>query len=146
MTSSKACISISFCLAITLALLSVSPTFAVNPTPTIPAGSKIFVAPGDGFDTFLAAALSNKKVPVTVVADKEKADYILEASSESEKASWSKVLFMGQTGSKEEASVRIINVKTSEVVFAYAVHKRNSVHGKQSTAEACAKHLKEVVR
>ena len=34
---------------------------------------------------------------------------------------------------------------TDEVVFAYAVHKTNSVRGKQSAAEACAKHMKEKV-
>ena len=116
------------------------------PLVTIPGGSKLYVAPGDGFDTFLAAALNNKKVPLTVVADKEKADYIVESTSQSEKTSWAKVIFMSQTGSNEEASVRIINVKTSAVVWAYAVHKRNSVHGKQSSAESCAKHLKDIVR
>ena len=93
------------------------------------------MAPGDGFDTFLAAALNSKKVALTIVADKEKADYIVEATSQSEKAGWAKVIFMGQTGSNEEASIRIIDVKTSAVVWAYAVHKRNSVHGKQSSAE-----------
>ena len=46
----------------------------------------------------------------------------------------------------EEASIRLINVKASEIVFAYAVSKHNSVHGKQSNAEACAKHLKDVVK
>ena len=113
---------------------------------TIPVGSKLYVASGGGFDTFLAAALNKKKVPLTIVADKEKADYIVESNSQSDKAGWAKTVFLGQTGSNEEASVRIIDVKTSAVVWAYAVHKRNSVHGKQSSAESCAKHLKDVVR
>jgi hypothetical protein len=138
------CTSMFLCL--TLALLSVTAASAADKTIAIPAGSKLYVAPGDGFDTFLAAALNKKKVPVTIVADKDKADYIVEATSESQKAGWAKVIFTGQTGSAEEASIRIINVKTTEVVFAYAVNKRNSVHGKQSSAEACAKHLKEVVQ
>jgi hypothetical protein len=29
------------------------------------------------------------------------------------------------------------------VVFAYSVNKQSSAHGKRSTAEACAKHLKD---
>jgi co-chaperonin GroES (HSP10) len=66
--------------------------------------------------------------------------------SETEKTTWAKVIFLKQTGSKEEASMKVVNIKTGDVVFAYAVHKRNSVHGKQSSAEACAKHLKEIVR
>jgi hypothetical protein len=113
---------------------------------TVPAGSKIFVSAEDGFSTFLTAAMKSKKVPVAVVADREKADYELQAATKSDKAGWARTVFMGQTGSNEEASVQLINIKTSEVVFAYAVHKRNSVHGKQSSAEACAKHLKEVVK
>jgi hypothetical protein len=36
-------------------------------------------------------------------------------------------------------------MKTSEVVFAYSVNKKNSAHGKKTTAEACAKHLKEKI-
>jgi len=131
--------------AVLLSLMfCVAGTFAAS--PTIPAGSKIYVAPGDGFDTFLTAALNQKKVNVVVVADKDKADYVLEATSQSEKAGWARTVFMGQTGSNEEASVRLVNVKSSEVVFAYAVHKRNSVHGKQSTAESCAKYLKDAVQ
>jgi hypothetical protein len=66
----------------------------------------------------------------------------IRSKAESQKAGWAKTIFLKQAGSDEEASVRLINIKTSEVVFAYAVHKRNSIHGKQSSAESCAKHLK----
>jgi len=34
-----------------------------------------------------------------------------------------------------------VNAKTSAVIFAYAVNKKNILHGEQRTAEACAKHL-----
>lgn len=44
--------------------------------------------------------------------------------------------------SHEEASIMVKDARTGEIVFAYAVSKGNSIHGKQSTAEACAKHLK----
>ena len=111
----------------------------------IPAGSKIWIESADGFDTFLTAAIMKKNVPVVVVSDREKADFEITAASETEKTSWAKVIFLKQTGSKEEASMKVVNRKTSAVVFAYSVHKRNSARGKQSSAEACAKHLKEVV-
>jgi hypothetical protein len=127
------------------ALVTVMTCRAVEPI-TVPVGSKIYVSPEGGFDTFLTAALNKKHVQVIVVADRAKADFVLEALSQSEKAGWARTVFLAQTGSNEEASVKLVNVKTSEVVFAYAVHKRNSVHGKQSSAEACAKHLREVVR
>lgn len=118
---------------------------AVAGEKKIPAGSKIFIVGDEGFDTFLTAALNKKNVPVSVVADRAKADYELTGVSESEKAGWAKTIFLGQTGSKEEASVKLVDIKTSEIIFAYAVHKRNSVHGKQSSAEACAKHMKEAI-
>jgi hypothetical protein len=47
--------------------------------------------------------------------------------------------------SNEQASIQVENLRTSEVVFAYSVNKPSSAHGKKSTAEACAKHLKEKI-
>jgi hypothetical protein len=47
--------------------------------------------------------------------------------------------------SNEQASIQVANLKTSEIVFAYSANKQNSAHGKKSTAEACAKHLKEKI-
>ena len=107
-------------------------------------GSKFYVAPMEGgFDTFLVAAFVNKQVPVTVVTDRSKADYEITGISNSEKAGWAKMLFMGSDSSRELASIKVVELKTGEVVYGYAVHKGNSVRGKQSAAEACAKHLKE---
>jgi hypothetical protein len=53
------------------------------------------------------------------------------------------MIFLGSQQSNEEASIKIVNIKTDEVVFGYSVHKGNSARGKQSAGEACAKHLKE---
>ncbi len=119
---------------------------ADQPKKTIPSGSKLCIEGEQGFDTFLTAALAKKKVPVSVVDDCGRADFKIAAATQSDKASWSRVVFLGQTGSNEEASMKVTNIKTSEVVFAYAVHKRNSARGKQSSAEACAKHLKDAVQ
>lgn len=107
-------------------------------------GSRIYVAPMDGgFDTFLVAAIVKKQVPVTVVTDKSKADYEISGIAESEKAGWAKMLFMGSEQSRELASVKVVELQSGQVVYGYAVHKGNSYRGKQSAAEACAKHLKE---
>lgn len=111
--------------------------------PAVESGSKVFIAPMEGgFNTYLIAAFSKKGVPLTVVGDREKADYEITGAAESQKAGWAKVLLTRQTGSTEEASINVVNIKSGEVVFAYAVNKASSVHGKQSSAEACAKHLK----
>jgi hypothetical protein len=111
----------------------------------IPAGSKVYIAPMDGFETFLKAALEEKKVPLVVVEDKETADFEITGASSSQKASAAKKVFTLSWHSKEEASINVANIKTGEVVFAYSAHKQNSAHGKRSSAEACAKHLKEKV-
>ena len=108
-------------------------------------GSKIYVEAADGFDTYLMAALQKKNVPVVVVDDKATADYELSGVSDHQKAGWAKIAFTGQTHSDEQASIKLIQLKTSQVVFAYAVNKKNSLHGRQTAAEACAKHLKEVM-
>ena len=37
------------------------------------------------------------------------------------------------------------DLKSGEVVFAYSVNKKDSAHGKRSTAEACAIHMKDEI-
>jgi hypothetical protein len=112
----------------------------------IPAGSTVFVDHMEGgFETYLVAGIVEKKVPLTVVNDIRKADYEISGVSESDKAHWAKMFFMGSQQSSEEASIKVVNLKTEEVVFAYSVHKGNSYRGRQSAAEACAKHLKRII-
>jgi hypothetical protein len=113
----------------------------------IPAGSKVYLAPmPGGFETYLTAGLHKKKVPLTVVADKTKADFEISGVSESEKAGWAKMLFLGSAQSAEQASIKITNLQSGAVVFAYSVHKGNSARGKQSAGEACAKHIGKKIR
>ena len=110
--------------------------------PGMPEGSKVYVEPMGGFETFLTAALEKKSVPVEVVSDKELAEFVIGGSSESQKPGWAKVI-MGNQTTAEEASISVKDTRTGHVVFAYAVDKPKSFHGRQSTAEACAKHLKD---
>ncbi len=114
-------------------------------TASLPEGSKVYIEAADGFDTYLTAALQKKKVPVTVVTEKAQADYELTGVSDHQKPGWAKIAFTGSIHSDEQASVKLINMKTSEVVFAYAVNKKNSLHGRQTAAEACAKHMKQAI-
>ena len=96
----------------------------------------------NGFETYLAAVLGKKKVPLVVISDKEKADFVITGASDTKKAGWAKIVIMGNLHSDEEASVAMVNNKTGTVVIAYAVNKKNTPHGQQTSAEACAKHLK----
>lgn len=107
-------------------------------------GAKLFVAAmPDGFDTALKTAFKEKKVPVTIVESREAADFEITGSSETQKAGKAKKLIRLDWHSDEQASISIANLKSHEVVFAYSVNKKSSAHGKRSTAEACAKHIKD---
>lgn len=125
---------------------SQDPQQAQTPPQTqakIPAGSKVFVAPMGGFETPLKKAISEKKVPIQIVEQREQADFEITGTSESKKASTAKKVILGSWHSDEEASIKMANMKTGEIVYAYSVHKQDSAHGQRSTAEACAKHLKD---
>jgi uncharacterized protein YpmB len=109
-------------------------------------GARIYLAPmPNGFETYVAAGLEKKKVPVVVVIDKDKADYELSGVSDSDKAGWAKMLFLGSQQTNETASIKIVNLKTGNIVFAYSVNKSNSARGKQSAGEAVAKHINEKI-
>lgn len=120
-----------------------------NPTPVaavrIPSGSKIYVAPMGGFESYIVAGIMKKKVPVSIVADREKADFEIKGAAESQKAGWAKIMFMGNDSTNEEASINVTQIKTGAIVFAYSVHKGSSVRGKQSAGEAIGKHLNEAI-
>lgn len=109
-------------------------------------GAKVFVHPmKDGFDSYFKTALAKKHVPVVVVASREEADYEITGTAESQKAGAAKKIILGSWHSDEQASISVAGIKSGEIVFAYAANKKNSAHGKQTTAEACAKHLKETI-
>ena len=118
---------------------------AVN-NAKMPAYAKVYVAPMlGGFENYIIAGLRNKKVPLTVVVDRSKAEYEISGVSETDKAGWAKMLFMGSQNSNEQASIKIADLRTGAIIFGYSVHKTNSVRGRQSAGEACAKHIKQIV-
>ncbi len=123
------------------------PTLAQEPgMKVLPAGAKVFIAPMEnGFQDYLKAAFQAKKIPLLVVDDKNLADFEISGHSDTQKASTAKKVFLWDWRSNEQAGIQITNLKTSEVIFAYAVNKVSSSHGKKSTAEACAKHIKEKI-
>jgi hypothetical protein len=112
----------------------------------IPAGSKVYVAPMDGFENYLIAALDKKHVPLVVVANREQADFEIKGSSESQKAGWADKIFLHTSASKETASVQVINLKTGIVAYAAASDKYRATHGHKSTAEAVAKSIRAKIQ
>jgi hypothetical protein len=124
---------------------------ATEPKPAeeslvIPSGAKVFVAPmPNGFDEFMKSALEKKKVPVTVVANRDQAEFEITGYSESQKAGAAKIIIMGSWHSRETASIKVANLKSGVIAFAYSYNTDNSAHGKKTSSEACAKHLKEKI-
>ncbi len=115
-----------------------------NPTSHLFKGAKIYIAPIEGgYDIYLTAAIQKKQVPVVIVTDRSKADFEIAGATDTERAGWAKIVFGGGDATNESASIKVADLKTGEVVFGYNVNKRNSARGKQSSSEACAKHLKQ---
>src|SRR5437016_3287719 len=83
---------------------------------SLPSGARIFLAPmPNGFEIYVAAGLEKKKVPVVVVMDRDKSDYELSGVSDSDRAGWAKMLFLGSQQTNESASIKITNLKTGDV-------------------------------
>ena len=130
-----------------------APVRAAAATPSEPAavasappahfgpGAKLFIEPMNGFETYLEGAILKKNVPVTVVDDRAKADFVVTGVSDEEKAGWAKTIFVSPK-SHAQASISVKDAHTGNLVFAYNVDKSNAIRANQSTAEACAKHLK----
>lgn len=133
-SSVKKILSLLFSLALFVSLGYAQNGKALNQnSKAIEKGSKFYVAPMEGkFDIYVAAAIVKKQVPIIVVTDRTKADYEITGISESEKAGWAKMLFLGSEQSREQASVKVVDLKSSEVIYGYNVHKSNSFRGRQS--------------
>ena len=109
--------------------------------------AKVFIQPNEGFETYLRAAFEKKGVPLLIVTEKEKADFIMTSTVEhGDKPGLATAIFLGKRNANEDASISIVDPKTSVVVFAYSVHKYNAVNGQQSAAEAIAKNVKNKMK
>ncbi len=130
-------------------LLLAFSALAVAQAPAIKRGGAVYIEPGKvetkgqesettiegGFETYLAAAMMRYDVPLVVVADKDKADYILKSNvNQIEHGEW-------ETTS---ATITVIDLRTSQILFAVSA----STHrfGIKGTAEKCAEQLKEFMK
>jgi hypothetical protein len=135
----------------------------------ISAGARVVIAPMGGFETYFAAAVREKRVPITLTLDKASAQFfVVSTNTEWEgfvygsggSASWNRSGGSSSHGAAAsstrglEASIMLIDAKSKDVIWAYEVHKSShgsllfgtlGARGQQSVAEACAKHLKEYI-
>ncbi len=108
----------------------------------VPAGAHVYIAPMNGFETYLAAAILSEKVPLVVVGDRSKADYEIAGNTGSRKPGLARALLLQESGTDEQASIPVTHIKTRTIAFAYSVHRTNDFDGKKGVAEECAKKLK----
>ncbi len=56
------------------------PILATAQTPRLNSGATVFIEPSNGYELYLSAAFLQKAVPIIVVTDREKADYIIKTT------------------------------------------------------------------
>ena len=144
---------------------------ALAQAPQLKSGSTIYIEPMDGYETYLAAAIVKKHVPLVVVADKDKADYIVRSTVNhttpnqpavvvsnsnvnNNNVNNSNVTTRSSSGGgygaalaalgSTSTSIAVVDPRSSQVVFAYAAGKAGDKQ-LQRTAEDCAKHMKEFI-
>ena len=110
----------------------------------IPRNSKVYIAPIDGFEIYLAAAMRKKEVPLVMVTDREQADFEITGTHETKEAGWAKTIFVSPQPSAT-ASMQVVNLKTKIVVYADSSYRTTANRGERSTAEKLAKYLKKKI-
>ena len=133
-------------------LVSLLLSFAAQAQPAstaIPAGSKVFIRPIDGFETWLMAGFAKKKVPLRIVTDIEQADFEISGTIQiAEPSQWEKIAAIAARVADEpsyvstrvDVAISVSNRQTGEIVYGYAW--RGTRRAQQSAAEACAKNIK----
>jgi len=111
----------------------------------IPRNSRVYIQPMDGFETYLAAAIRKKEVPIVMVTEPDLADFIISGTHDKKSAGWAKTIFLGDIRSHASASMQVTNVRTHVVVFADSSDRSSANRGERSTAEKLAKYLKKKI-
>ena len=105
------------------------PTVATERVPTdpflamrIPVNSKIYISPFksedaskpvEGFETYMAAAIRKKGVPVIMVADRLQADFEIAGSADKKGAGFAKKWLLGDFRRSTSASLTVTNLHTA---------------------------------
>jgi hypothetical protein len=94
------------------------------PRPT----ARVFVQADSGFDLVLTSALQKKHVPVSLVNDKDQADFEV-----------------GGTHSAYEADVKLVDLTNGDVVFTYSAWDKSEHAAERAAADVAANHVRNIV-
>jgi hypothetical protein len=98
-----------------------------------------------GFESYLAAALRKKDVPLIIVADRAQADFIIEGTADQKGAGWAKKVILGDFRKSTSASMTVTNLRTGVVAYADSSDRSSANRGLRSSAEKLAKYLKRKI-
>jgi hypothetical protein len=120
--------------ALAFVLLAFS-VLAFAQTLQIKSEATVYIEQADGFESYLAAAFIKVGVPLVIVTDKDKAEFIIRSNAQqlvesSWRSSWTEV----------SATFSVIDPRSSQVVFAGSSMYQYYL---KDAAEDCAKQLKQ---
>jgi hypothetical protein len=117
----------------------------------IPLNSRIYISPFksedstkpvEGFESYMAAALRKKGVPLIMVADRSQADFELAGSADKKGAGFAKKWLLGDFRRSTSASLTVTNLHTGVIAYADSSDRASANRGLRSSAEKLAKYLK----
>ena len=120
----------------------------------IPPNSKIYIAPFksedttkpvEGFESYMAAALRKKGVPLIMVNDRSQADFEIAGSADKKGAGFAKKWLMGDFRRSTSASLTVTNLRTGVIAYADSSDRSSANRGLRSSAEKLAKYLKRKI-
>jgi hypothetical protein len=116
---------------------------------TILGQPKVFIAPMDeGFDSFIAAAMLENKVPVTITLDECVASYVITGLSVKGANRWYDTIF-GAERDRNQGSIRLVKVSDKTIAWAGAAGDRSfwfgglKGTGQKKVASRLARELKK---
>jgi hypothetical protein len=125
---------------------SVGAVLAAPSAPVFAPGAKLFIAPMDGFEQFLSDAILKKKVPVVVVNEREKADFLVSGGARVKKRGFLTGMVLNDHGGGD---ISINDARTGKPVFACKFNRVDQGLAEgyiyQGWASNCVKHLKKVL-
>ncbi|MFY9618867.1 MAG: hypothetical protein WAM70_09390 [Pyrinomonadaceae bacterium] len=121
----------------------------------IPPNSKIYIVPFksedstkrvEGFETYMAAAIRKKGVPVIMVADRSQADFEIAGSADKKGAGFVKKWLLADFRRSTSASMSVTNLHTGVIAYADSSDRASANGGLRSSAEKLAKYLKRKIK
>jgi hypothetical protein len=90
-------------------------------------GAKVFLEPMDGFEQLLADSILHKKVPVVIVKEREKADFVMSGEAHVKKRGVVTGMVLSTHGG---GSISIKDARKGDQVFAYSFHRVDAMERK----------------